>query len=95
MRGQTGSDGESAGSIRAASTRRGRPSVSVPVLSKATASISASRSMADPSLTMMPALNSRPAATTCTTGTASPSAQGQVMMSTAIATIIACFQSPS
>ena len=43
---------------------------------------------------MMPSRNSRPAATTCTTGTASPSAQGQVMISTEIATKSAVRQSP-
>ena len=40
-------------------------------------------------LIMMPARNSAPRATTCTAGTASASAQGQVMISTAIAMIIA------
>ena len=39
----------------------------------------------EPSLTMMPFSNRRRAATTCTIGTARPSAQGQVMISTAIA----------
>ncbi len=45
----------------------------------------ASRSSAAPSLTMIPARISAPLATTCATGTARPSAQGQVMISTAIA----------
>ncbi len=52
---------------------------------RATVSISASRSIAEPSLTMMPFPNRRPAATTWTTGTARPSAQGQVMIRTATA----------
>ena len=47
-----------------------------------------------PSLTMMPLSNSRRAATTWTIGTARPSAQGQVMMRTAIAMVIARCQSP-
>ncbi len=43
---------------------------------------------------MMPASNRRRAATTWTIGTASPSAQGQVMISTEIATVRARCQSP-
>ena len=43
---------------------------------------------------MMPFSNSRRAATTWTIGTASPSAQGQVMISTAMAIVMARCQSP-
>ena len=49
---------------------------------------------AEPSLTMMPFSNRRRAATTCTIGTARPSAQGQVMISTAMAMLMARCQSP-
>ena len=66
-------------------TRRGLPSVSVPVLSNTTTSTCAKRSSASPDFTSTPRLNSRPVATTCTAGTARPSAQGQVMISTATA----------
>ena len=44
--------------------------------------------MASPLLRMTDDRNSCPAATTCTTGMASASAQGQVMMSTAMAVTI-------
>ena len=64
---------------------RGMPCVSVPVLSNSAISHSASRSSALPSLTSMPRLSSAPEATTCAAGTASPIAQGQVMINTAIA----------
>ena len=65
------------------------PIVSVPVLSKTTVSTSASRSSAVPSLISSPRRNSRPEAAVTTAGTASPSAQGQVMISTAAATFSA------
>ena len=68
-------------------TSCGSPFVSVPVLSKITVSTAASFSSAAPSLIMMPERNRRPLATTCTAGTARPSAQGQVMMRTATAVI--------
>ncbi|ODT12515.1 MAG: hypothetical protein ABS57_21730 [Mesorhizobium sp. SCN 65-12] len=84
----------SAPGAMAETSTRGAPTVSVPVLSKATASTSARRSMAEPSFIMMPASKSRRAATTCTMGTARPSAHGQVMMSTAMAMLIAWCQSP-
>ena len=82
--------------MAAALTTRGSGSVSVPVLSKTTVSTSASRSMASPALRMTPARNSAPDATTCTAGMASASAQGQVMMSTAIAvTSASCKDAPA
>ena len=59
--------------------------VKVPVLSSRARSILASRSSAEPSLTIIPARIIAPLATTWATGTARPSAQGQVMMSTAMA----------
>ena len=82
------------GAMPSASTSCGTPLVSVPVLSKTTWSASARRSRAPPSLTMMPCSNRRRAATTWTIGTASPSAQGQVMMRTAMATVMARCASP-
>ena len=57
-----------AGGIAAALVRTGRPVVSVPVLSKTTVSISASRSSAVPSLSSTPARNSRPEAAVSTAG---------------------------
>ena len=59
--------------------------VSVPVLSNTTVSTSASRSSAVPYLIRSPLRNSRPEAAVVTAGTARPSAQGQVMISTATA----------
>ena len=73
---------------RARCATRGSGSVSVPVLSKITVSISARRSIASPELRITPARNSAPDATTCTAGIASASAHGQVMISTAIAVTI-------
>ena len=84
----------STGAISPPLVSRSAPRVSVPVLSKTTVSMTASRSIAEPSLTMMPFSNSRRAATTCTIGTARPSAQGQVMMRTAMAMVIERCQSP-
>jgi hypothetical protein len=49
------------------------------------ASTSASRSMASPELSSTPERNMAPDTTVCTAGIARPSAQGQVMMRTAIA----------
>ena len=66
----------------------------MPVLSNTTVSISASRSSAVPLLISMPRLKSRPEAAVVTAGTASPSAQGQVMISTAAAILIASRASP-
>ena len=75
----------SASSARASGT--GRPRVRLPVLSSMARSIVASRSSAVPSLTMIPRFISAPLATTCATGTARPMAQGQVMISTAMAIV--------
>ena len=80
----------------AALTTRGSGKVSVPVLSNTTVSISAKRSIASPELRITPARNSAPDATTCTAGIASASAHGQVMISTAIAVMIAsCVDAPA
>ena len=62
-----------------------RPAVSVPVLSNTTMSALANRSSAVADLSSVPCRSSRPLASTCTAGTASPSAQGQVMIRTAMA----------
>ena len=52
--------------------------------------------MASPALRITPARNSAPEATTCTAGIASASAQGQVMISTAIAvTTASCSEAPA
>ena len=52
--------------------------------------------MASPLLRMTPERNNWPAATTCTVGMASAMAQGQVMMSTAMAVTIAkCSEAPA
>ena len=64
---------------------RGLPSVSVPVLSRTTVSIWASRSRASPLLKRMPSCAPRPIATVSAAGTASPIAQGQAMTSTVTA----------
>ena len=69
---------------------RGRPSVSVPVLSKTSVSIPRSRSIASASRKSTPALAPRPIATMIDIGVASPSAQGQAMISTATAFTSAC-----
>ena len=65
----------------------GCPNVNVPVLSKITVSISARRSRPSAAFTRIPDLNKRLEATTWTTGTANPSAHGQVIIRTAIALI--------
>ena len=70
-------------------TRRRRPSVSVPVLSKTTVSAAANRSRAVADFSRMPCRISRALASTWTTGTARPRAQGQVMIRTATAIISA------
>ena len=71
----------------------GAPQVSVPVLSKTTWSMRASRSSAVPDFTMTPRRIRRPLVTAWTMGTASPKAQGQVTMSTAMAISSASCQS--
>ena len=76
--------------------RLGCGSVSVPVLSKTIVSTSASRSRPSPELSITPWRNIALAATTCTAGTARPSAQGQVMISTVMAiTSAGCHDRPS
>ena len=72
----------------------GVPVVIVPVLSNTARSIPANRSKADPSFIKIPMRIKRPAATTCATGTASPRAQGHVMMRTLMATNAEACQSP-
>ena len=59
--------------------------VKVPVLSNTTMSALANRSRAVADLSSVPWRSSRPLASTCTAGTASPSAHGQVMIRTAMA----------
>ena len=52
--------------------------------------------MASPAFKITPARNKAPDATTCTAGIASAKAQGQVMISTAIAVMIAsCSEAPA
>ena len=77
-----------AGPVRSA----GSPSVSVPVLSNTMVSTSARRSRPSGALISTPLPNSRLVAATCTAGTASASAQGQVMIRTAIAAVSAASQ---
>ena len=72
---------------RACRPRRGRPSVSVPVLSKTTVSTPASRSSGSPPLISTPALAPRPLATITAVGTARPIAHGQAMIRTATAAV--------
>ena len=57
----------------------------MPVLSNTTVSICAKRSSASAALSNTPPRNKAPLATTCTAGTASASAQGQVTISTEMA----------
>ncbi len=84
------------GSIRAALTTRGSGVVSVPVLSKTMVSHCAMRSIASPDCSSTPARNRLPEATTCVAGTASASAQGQVMIRTAMAVMMAwCNPAPA
>ena len=64
---------------------RGRPSVTVPVLSSSTRSIFSPRSIASPPRIRMPSSAPRPVPTMTAVGTASPMAQGQAMMSTVTA----------
>ena len=64
------------------SVRRGRPSVSVPVLSKATVSTSASASIASALRKSMPSSAAFPEPTITDTGVANPMAQGQAMINT-------------
>ena len=67
------------------STRRGFPSVSVPVLSRSSVSTRAVASSASALRTSTPACAPRPVATMMLMGVASPSAHGHAMMSTATA----------
>ena len=69
---------------------RGLPSVRVPVLSKASVSSAATRSMDSPPLMSSPMRAARPMATVIAAGTARPIAQGQAMMSTAMAMAKGC-----
>ena len=66
-------------------TRRGLPSVSVPVLSTTSVSTFSSVSSASAFLISTPAWAPRPVATMIDIGVARPSAHGQAMMSTATA----------
>ena len=63
----------------------GLPSVSVPVLSTTRVSIFSRRSSASAFLIKMPACAARPTPTMIDIGVASPSAQGQAMISTVTA----------
>ena len=72
------------------STSRGRPSVSVPVLSKTSVSTPRSFSIASALRKSTPAVAPRPIATAIDIGVARPSAQGQAMISTATAFTSAC-----
>ena len=63
--------------------------MSVPVLSKATRSIVRARSSASALLMRIPRAAPRPVPTRIAVGVASPSAQGQAMMSTATKAVIA------
>ena len=69
---------------------RGRPSVSVPVLSTTSVSTRASSSSASAFLISTPALAPRPVPTMIAIGVARPSAHGQAMISTATALTSAC-----
>ena len=70
-------------------TTLGRPSVSVPVLSTTSVSTFSMRSRASASRISTPCCAPRPTPTMMDIGVASPSAQGQAMMSTATAAISA------
>jgi hypothetical protein len=89
---QPRAEGKQVGAMEARLTMRGSGVVSVPVLSKTTVSHCAMRSMASPACSSTPALNRLPDATTCVAGTASARAHGQVMISTAMATVSAISQ---
>ncbi len=67
------------------SVSRGRPSVRVPVLSKATTCVPASTCNATPFLNRTPSSAALPVPTMIETGVAKPIAQGQAMISTATA----------
>ena len=69
--------------------RTATPSVSVPVLSKTTVSMSANRSSAVGDFSSTPARNKRPVIAAVTAGMASAKAQGQVMINVAVATAMA------
>jgi hypothetical protein len=70
------------------------PSVSVPVLSKATVVTACATSSASASLIRMPWRAATPVPAMIAVGVARPSAQGQAITSTATALISACSQSP-
>jgi hypothetical protein len=72
-------------SLGVTATSRGFPSVSVPVLSTTSVLTRSSVSSASASRTSTPARAPRPTATITDIGVASPSAQGQAMISTATA----------
>ena len=72
------------------STRRGLPSVKVPVLSTTMTFTFSSRSMASALFTSTPSCAPRPTPTMMDIGVASPSAHGHAMMSTATALTMAC-----
>ena len=74
-----------AGGCGATVTRRGLPSVSVPVLSTTSVVICSSSSSASAFLNSTPASAPRPVPTMIDIGVASPSAHGHAMMRTAIA----------
>ena len=76
------------------STSEGLPSVSVPVLSKATTRVRWAISSASASLMRMPWRAATPVPTMTAVGVASPSAHGQAMTRTATALRIATSQSP-
>ncbi len=73
---------------------RMRPVVRVPVLSNTTVSMRPQRSSTSPLRIRMPFAAARPVPTISATGVASPSAQGQAMISTAVAARTACAGSP-
>ena len=74
-------------SVAMARSKVGRPSVSVPVLSTMSVSTLRRFSMAAASRKRTPLVAPRPVATMIDIGVASPSAQGQAMISTATALI--------
>ena len=71
--------------LRSKAVTCGRPAVSVPVLSTTRVSIFSTASSASAFLMRIPSCAARPTPTMIETGVASPSAQGQAMMSTATA----------
>ena len=79
----------------ASATSCGLPSVSVPVLSKATSVMRCATSSASASLIKMPCRAATPVPAMMAVGVASPSAQGQAITSTATALRMATSQSPA